>query len=212
MNSNTIRAGTMGELLEHSGDWLFVDIGFARSKKSCGYLLVEESADGGQESVIAEATTFGDLTRRAVALVEQAGPPLHLVIEAPLSAAFAGDGSPVGRTCEKKDGKTRYWYVGLGCSVLVAGLYLLRAISKAARKREVRVFEGLVSFKERTKSSNHIADVEALKAVVWSGGTVGGRFCDAASLNGDTSGVLESTLALLGLDSTPPPIIEAIPG
>ena len=50
---------------------------------------------------------------------------------------------------EKRDSKTRYWYVGLGCSLLVASLYFIERLKQVVIKREVRVFEGFISFKER---------------------------------------------------------------
>jgi hypothetical protein len=131
-------------------------------------------------------------------------------LEAPLSVAFGADGNPMGRSIEKQKGGTRYWYVGLGCSVLVANLYLLKAVSDAHPVREVRLYEGFVSFKNNAKRSSHIGDVQALKAVVWSGGREGGSFSEPIPLEGSRDARLTSTLALLGLDADPPPIIEGV--
>lgn len=200
-----IRAGTHAELREHLGDWAFIDLGFSHSAKTCGYLFMSSIGDEAMSAI-----TYGEMTSRVLELAQQAGPPLHLVLEAPLSAAFDAAGNPVGREIEKDGAATRYWYVGLGCSVLVASLYLLTALRDATRAREVRIFEGLVSFKDQTKASDHQADVAAMKRVVWSGGQLEGRFISPTPLQGRSTRVLTSTLALLGLDPTPPPIVQVI--
>jgi hypothetical protein len=201
----------MAELHDRTADWLFVDMGFSRDRKSCGYLFVPASTGASEGGAQAEAVTFGVLTQKLVALAAQDGVPIHLVLEAPLSAAFGSDGNPLGRVCEKQDAKTRYWYAGLGCSVLVASLYLLRSLVASAPQREVRIFEGLVSFKSDTMPTDHVADVKDLMQVVWSGGTVGGRFRLPEALESGGDAVIESILALLGLDPTPPPIVEVHP-
>jgi len=207
MNQPIIRAGTMAELQSHSGDWLFVDIGFAGKRKTSGYLFIQGLTD--HQEFLAEAVTYGELTDRTISLVQEATEtPLHLVIEAPLSAAFAPNGNPLGRVGEKRGNTTRYWYVGPGCSVLVASLYLLKAIVDTKPRREVRVFEGLVSFKDQGVASCHKTDVEALKEVVWSQGQTGGKLYEPAALECVGEPKIESTLALLDCDPTPPPIVE----
>lgn len=207
--TSIIRAGTMAELRQRGGDWAFVDVGFSRSSKTCGFLHVPGTAASRGEPT-AVTLRFGELVRKVVELAQQDGPPLHLVLEAPLSAAFGADGNPLGRSVEKQASATRYWYAGLGCSVLVASLYLLKAVSEARPAREVRLYEGFVSFKDSAKASNHVGDVQALKAVVWSGGLGGGAFHEPAPLEGYGNALVTSTLALLGLDANPPPIIEGI--
>ncbi|MCH8275489.1 MAG: hypothetical protein IH851_11945 [Armatimonadetes bacterium] len=208
MSQQRIRSGTIDELRAHTGDWLFIDIGFARGKKTCGYLLVRAGGELAGTEHPAKAVTYGSLTREVVLLVQKEGPPLHFVIEAPLSVAFGADGNPLGRTAEKRDNQTRYWYVGLGCSVLVASLYLMQAVIEAKPAREVRMFEGLVSFRDRFEKSDHAADVEALKQVVWSGGNGHGMFREPAAVDCQGGSHIASTMALLDLDSTPPPIVE----
>jgi hypothetical protein len=59
-----------------------------------------------------------------------------------------------------------------------ASLSLLKAIADAKPQREVRLFEGLVSFKNRDEESCHKSDVEAMKEVVWSAGEIGGKLCE----------------------------------
>lgn len=154
-----IRAGTVNEVHPESGDWVFVDLGFAQDgQKSCGLL----------EPNKAPATyTFGGLVHRLKTLLVDGQLPLNLVLEAPLSVAFSSQGNPLGRLVEKRrDGRTRYWYVGLGCSVLTSATYLLRQLTDSPRTRDIRLFEGFVSFKPKGQSSDHGADVLALRQVV----------------------------------------------
>lgn len=154
----SIRAGRTIEAHPESGEWVFVDPGFAQDGSRSSALLVS-----GQPELL----TFGDLKARLLALAVEGEAPMNLVIEAPLSVAFSASGNPAGRSIERRGGKSRYWYVGLGCSVLTSAFYLLRAITDARRTREVRLFEGLVSFKPKGAASNHCEDVLQLKRVVW---------------------------------------------
>ena len=201
----TIRAGTMKELTDPTGDWCFVDIGFAGKAKSCGYLLATFGHDTIDKPF---KMTYGELGDTLCSLVVQSGPPLHLVLEAPISSAFTPQNNPVGRSIEKAGSKTRYWYVGLGCSVLVSSLYLIKRLAELDRNRELRIFEGFVSFKDRNQQSDHIQDVRAMKRVVWSRGADGGDFCEPIALSSANGSMVRSTMELLGLDATPPPIIR----
>lgn len=192
-----IRAGRIGEATRSSGDWLFVDVGFASRSRSCGLL----SGEGEPIEL-----TFSQAKAHLVDQAALAGPPLNIVLEAPLSVAFAPTGNPAGRSIELRDGKSRYWYVGLGCSVLVAATYLIRAISDASRAREVRLFEGLVSFKPRGLVSNHRNDVSLLRDVVW--GTPGvGRVVAPSELAASPDHMLRSAFAVSGMDYGVPPVI-----
>lgn len=194
-----ICAGTMKQLRERKGDWIFVDIGFSNKSKTCGFLHVNRCG----ETIRQGAMTFGCLRKSIIKLVKDSGPPLHLVLEAPLSTAFDDLGNPLGRKLEKRGSETRYWYVGLGCAVLVACLYLLKAIKDAKRARDVHLFEGFVSFKKGAGRSDHLRDVRALKDAVWSDST---SFYDTCYM--DRSANISATLALLGFDDMlPPPII-----
>lgn len=204
-----IRSGTMNELKTPSGDWCFVDVGFSSDKKTCGYLLATVGAE--ERSQGAREVTYAVLGDVIAALLGEPRGPLHLVLEAPISAAFTRDGNPLGRSIEKRGQQTRYWYVGLGCSVLVATLYLLKRLIAEERKRELRVFEGFVSFKKRDSTTGHANEAEAMKAVVWSGGQTGGDFCVARTSRTTPGGTIGSTLELLGLDPTPPPIVRVNP-
>lgn len=155
-----IRAGTPAEVHRHSGVWVFVDLGFAEKARSCGLLI----GDGMPEEV-----SYSQLKTRLLEVIATDAKPLNLLIEAPLSVAFNEHGNPTGRVFEKREGRTRYWYVGLGCSVLVAATYLLRAIHETNPNREIRLFEGFASFKPKGVRSSHSEDVLNLRKVIWDG-------------------------------------------
>ena len=191
-----IRAGFIEEALPNSGEWIFVDPGFAKDKsRSCGLLT------GSGEC---ELVTFADLRARLVALATSNEGPMNLVIEAPLSVAFSALGNPGGRSFELRDGKTRYWYVGLGCSVLTSATYLLRAITDAKRNREIRLFEGFVSFKPKGIASDHCKDVLDLRGVVWGEEVVG---CIASAKPLDPLHSIFSSFAVAGMNYGVPPIV-----
>ena len=74
-----IRAGQLDEAHKGSGEWVFVDPGFAMDgRSSCG--LLEASA--GRKS---EAVAFSKLKKRLETIAIDGDQPLNLVIEAPLS-------------------------------------------------------------------------------------------------------------------------------
>jgi hypothetical protein len=62
--------------------------------------------------------------------------------------------------------KTRYWHSGPGCFIMVATMYLIRAISEASPTSPIRLFEGFVSHKDRADGTDHRLDVELLREVV----------------------------------------------
>src|SRR4051794_21199759 len=109
---------------------VFLDVGFAAAKRSSGLFF----GDGD-----AKCFEFAEARDQIVEHVKRAASLTNLVIEAPLSVCFNKNGNPTGRRFEKEtsDGntKTRYWYTGLGCSVLVAATYLIRRITEAAPKK-----------------------------------------------------------------------------
>ncbi len=193
-----IRPGTPAEANRHSGAWVFVDLGFAEKKKSCGLLL----GDG-----IPEEVTFSQLNARLLEVIASSERPLNLLVEAPLSVAFTKDGNPTGRAIEKRGSHTRYWYVGLGCSVLVGATYLLRAIYEANLQREIRLFEGLVSFKPKGIRSSHSNDVVNLRQIVWGDNAVSGHVLSAEKLLVSNKHKLSSAFAVAGMDFGVPAVV-----
>jgi len=131
--------------------------------------------------------------------------PINLVIETPLSVSFDSNGNPKGRKIEKQNNKTRYWYVSLGTTVMVAAMYLLRAIVDLQPTTEVRLFEGFVSFKDRNKSSNHSRDVLALRDVVINGDR--DAIIAPEALKIDDSDLLQSAFLVAGVDLGIPPVL-----
>ena len=156
-----IVAGTPEQIKWTNDSWLFLDVGFSAGKPSSGLLI------GNGEPACVQ---FGEARRQIVEYVKGAKTPTNLVIEAPLSVCFNKNGNPVGRLIEKEvvEGRatTRYWYAGLGCCVMVAAMYVIRDISAASPTSQVRLFEGFVSYKDRTLKSDHRADVALLREVV----------------------------------------------
>lgn len=160
MATDRIRAGKRCEArLDDSADWLFVDMGFAQSDNtSCGIAFNRYAPC---------EVNFGKLVGRVTHHTKKACDlPLNLLIEAPLSVAFDQNGNPTGRKCIDPSGKNhRYWYEQPGVGMMVAALYLVRAVIDAGIGREVRLFEGFASFKGEGKS-DHKKDVEDLRNIV----------------------------------------------
>ena len=127
------------DINEGSGQWLIVDIGFSSTEPSCGVWNGME-----KPSVV----TFGDLLKLATREVQKAGPlPLNLLLEAPLSLAFQQNDNPIRRSCDSQGSQHRDWHVNAGSTTLVAAGYLLRALDGFQKQRNIRLFEGFVSFK-----------------------------------------------------------------
>src|ERR1700676_4521123 len=152
-----ITAGVKSDVVWGEVNWLFCDIGFSSKAKSCGLALGDEEP---------HPETFENACSWVVKSIRAQRTPLNLLIEAPLSVAFNKYRNPTGRTFELVGDQHRYWYVGAGCVVMTAALYLIRAIHDANINTEVRLFEGFVSFKERKTRSNHGADVHKLRNIV----------------------------------------------
>lgn len=135
-----------------------------------------------------------------------------LVIEAPLSVCFNKNGNPTGRRIEKEaiEGKTktRYWHAGLGCSVMVAAMYLIHAISEAAPNSHVRLFEGFVSYKDRADGTDHCGDVELLRQVVRDPTRFADCIVSGDDLQADPSDDIVSAFKVCGSDCGVPPVIR----
>ncbi len=197
-----IRAGTIEEVHRDSGEWVFVDIGFAVAARSCGVLV----GDGEPELL-----TFGETRRKLAELVSDSGGPVNLLLEAPLSVAFSARGNPTGRRVEKRGAQVRYWYVGLGTTVLLAAAYLLRDVANLNRDREIRLFEGFVSFKEKGVRSSHVEDVTKLRAAVYDEAGSVHRIFGAADLAMSRDDRIESAFAFAGMEFGIPPVVAIGP-
>jgi hypothetical protein len=199
LSLSVLRAGKPSEVEPNSGEWLFIDVGFSSNGKSCGVL----SGAG-----TAESLTFS----RAMQVLIRAGhpnpTPLNLLIEAPLSVAFSAAGNPVGRSIERLGSQHRYWYEGPGCLVMTSALYLLRGLCDSSPQREVRLFEGFVSFKPKGRPSSHCDDVVALRQVVWADKREDGAVVGAEGLAVSSSDRVFSAFAVANMDLGVPPVIR----
>ena len=195
----TIRAGTTRDLWR-PGDWVILDIGFSRDRPSCGLLIPGEKPC---------CVQFGDARQRISRLVARGRRPINLLIEAPLSVAFSTAGNPTGRSIERLKSQTRYWYSGLGCGVMVAALYLIHDLVTVRSRATVRLFEGFVSYKRKTRRSSHLRDVEALRKIVHQPKRHAGSIFPALSLPAAPGDLVRSAGDLCGFDFGIPIVIVA---
>lgn len=151
--------------------------------------------------------SFSQLRTELLEIVASDGKPLNLLIEAPLSVAFNAKGNPTGRSIERREKQSRYWYVGLGCSVLVAATYLLRAIYDAHADREIRLFEGLASFKPKGVRSSHSDDVLNLRSIIWEGASKSGSIIPPEKLVVLQEDQLLSAFLVAGMNFGVPPVV-----
>lgn len=133
---------------------------------------------------------------------------VNLVIEAPLSVCFSANGNPKGRSIERENKRTRYWYVGLGCAVMVASMYIVRAIADAEPSVPVRLFEGFVSYKKRGIKSDHALDVRLLREVVKDPIAFSECIVPADKLRTDRDDELLSAFDVIGLECGIPTVIQ----
>ena len=215
--ASKIVAGRADDINKNSGQWLIVDIGFSSTARSCG--VWDSSAD---EENPARAVTFAELKSIVIEEAQKAGTqPLNLLIEAPLSVAFQPNGNPTRRlsdTWTDVDGETqrRDWYVNAGAVTLIAASYLLRALHGCQRQREVRLFEGFVSFKsastghksEADREKEHKRDVRLLKDAVWD--DIGARRYAPEELGQEPHRRIESAFPFLD-ERLIPPVIRIEP-
>lgn len=195
-----IRAGTMDDLKRDSGDWLFVDVGFSSKKKSCGVLKNEECP---------MKKTFGNLVKLIIKEAQIPRQPLSLLLEAPLSVAFSNDGNPTYRSTDREPGKKpRDWWYNAGASMLLATGHLLRRVKDCGVRREVRLFEGFVSFKSAGSRSDHEADVLRLRCAAWDPMLKFVTCRDELIVPGNESDTLESAFKFAGMDFGLPPVVK----
>lgn len=198
MSTLELRAGTVEEVKESSGEWIFVDLGFSSKKPTCGLLV----GDGEPQEL-----TFANLLAKIAEACTTSERPLNLLLEAPLSVAFGANGNPIGRKCEKRGKETRYWYSGLACGVLVAANYLLRDVYTSSRQREIRLFEGFASFKPKGTRSSHKDDVLALRDIVWRRNSALGNIINPRDLKMSDEDEVFSAFRVAGMDFGVPPIV-----
>lgn len=193
-----LRAGSSEDLPGLDSLWCFLDIGFSASKPSCGLLV----GDGTPAELL-----FSEAKQQIIRICSTSDLPVSLVIEAPLSVSFSPEGNPRGRSIEKHGSQTRYWYVGLGCTVMTAAGFILCELAKLRGGPEIRLFEGFVSFKAKNTASNHSNDVLLLRDIAHGSG--GGSIIDGQNLAMGNKDHLESAFKAWGLDYGIPAAIVA---
>lgn len=194
-----INAGTKDQLNVESGSWIITDIGFSNRKRTCGLSFDLDDP---------VCVNFAELKSKVTDHIRRSQTPCNLLIEAPLSVAFDQNLNPIGRSIEKEGGKTRYWYVGLGCAVMTAALYLVREIHDAKLGKEVRLFEGFVTYKSKDENSDHLADVRLLREVVRDPERYADCIFDENSLKMTEDSRLVSTFEVAGLSTGVPLLIK----
>jgi hypothetical protein len=195
-----IRAGTAEQINWGDGNWIFLDVGFSNNVRSCGLVI---------GSGVPKCLKFSDAkaeVERAIANCSVS----HLVIEAPLSVCFDQRGNPTGRSIEIQDDQRRYWYVGPGCSVMIASFYLINELSRLTEGSSVVLFEGFVSYKS-AKRTGHREDVLALRDVVRDPNRFRESIYTADQLKKDPADELFSAFRVLGLDCGVPTVIKPSP-
>jgi hypothetical protein len=193
-----IVAGKKSQVLWGNGNWAFLDVGFANEARTCGYAFGNEPP---------RLLRFGEVREELVQVIAQSASPVNLVIEAPLSVAFDMHGNPKGRRIERQGKETRYWYVGLGCAVMTAALYIVRYIIESETSTTVKLFEGFVSFKQRGTNSKHMEDVNALRNAVKESTKLQDSSYSPVDLTIDNTDVLQSAFYVSGIDCGIPAVI-----
>jgi hypothetical protein len=194
-----IEAGQESEVEWGDGNWVFLDIGFAKSgNKTCGLLV----GDGP-----AVCVSFDEAQRQILNQTRESSSPVKLVIEAPLSVCFDQLGNPKGRKIEDSGNKRRYWYYGAGCAVMVAAMYLIRGIHNAKPRVPIRLFEGFVSFKDSATRSDHKQDVCLLRYIVRDPRKFSEAIYASNDLKADPTDRLVSAFCVSGLDCGIPVVI-----
>ena len=194
-----IKAGNVKDIRWSKGNWLIFDIGFSNRKESCALLFNNNKPNVYQ---------YNEAVTEVIELIHNHA-TVNLVIEAPLSVVFDRKGNPKGRTVEKKGTRTRYWYFGPGCTVLVATTYFMRRLIDSKLASNVRLFEGFVSYKEKGDVSDHLRDVKLLRKSIMSPDP--SQYCKSPSdLTLSDDDTIESAFKVAKMDFGVPPVIQGI--
>ncbi len=196
-----IVAGKKSEVYWGEGNWIILDIGFSNDGKTCGFALGDETT---------RLLRFGETRKLIIDQIMKQKGRVNLVIEAPLSVCFDLRRNPKGRSVEKQDLNSRYWYVGPGCVVMTAAMYLIHDIHEAIKHSpsvEVRLFEGFVSFKKG--ASDHRKDVQDLREIVKNAHLWQDKIYDPGQLKQGETDEIVSAFRVAGLDCGVPAVIVA---
>jgi len=201
MGARMIYAGKVTDISWAKGTWLILDIGFSNSKKTCGIIIGDSKADN---------LKFNDAIDEVIRIAREK-PLLNLVIEAPLSVAFDKLGNPKTRSIEKEGARNRLWYVGPGCAVLVAAMYLMRRLYDSRPSADIKLFEGFVSYKSKVARSSHSRDVELLRKAIKGRQTLKHHVIKPEDLKTDPDDNIRSAFEVMNMkdiDLGIPPVIK----
>jgi hypothetical protein len=200
--SAVIEPGTCDQIRWDDDTWIIWDVGFGEHVKSSGLLMPHMEP---------ECFRFSRAKHLIVEHVRNAKTLTNLVIEAPLSVCFNKDGNPTPRVSVERvevQGKTEFrrWYQAGG--IMIAAMYVIRAIADASPKQPVRLFEGFVSYKTKKVRSNHCRDVILLREVIKEPEKFSECIYSSESLQGDPTNNIESAFMLCGIDCGVPAVIK----
>src|SRR5258708_36039907 len=186
-----ISAGRASDVRWADESWIFLDIGFSNRNPTCGLSFGND---------LPQCVQFGVARKQILERIRSSSAGVDLLIEAPLSVCFDSKGNPKGRKIEREGSKHRYWYENLGCGMMVAATYLIRDIHDSIPRHPVRLFEGFISFKDRSLASNHINDVSLLRDVVRNPKKFPGCILTPEQLKSDPEDVITSAFRVGGMD------------
>jgi len=164
-----IRPGSVREI-DHLSECLVlaIDLGFSKSKRSCG--LAWKEGESGQTQT--NKFRFGECVDKVYRLLE-ARRKVVLIVEAPLSGRFDKDGNPLERgNFEQRNPNSarrthRYWYSGPGAAMCLAAVFFLRGLVRGLCEKpgeaslcEMVLYEGFITGKPG--ASDHSADAQEL--------------------------------------------------
>ena len=211
MAKYNIFAGTMDDITLDSNQWLIIDVGYSKRNPTNAIWR----SDGFLESMY-----FCQAKRHVIATARlNPDQPLHLAIEAPLSAAFDNCG-PATRLCDKwrnpdtRRLDTKSWVANAGASTLLLAEFLLRNLhEEKIGPRPIKLFEGHVSFKYKqdhefrfrgVAEDKHQADVLAIRHEIEHRNEA--NIFDETRLRQDENLTFKSPFGFLNEDLIPPVI------
>lgn len=144
-----------------------IDLGFSKSKKSCGVAWKDGKAGQSQSGNF----RFGECINKVCCLLKGHSKAV-LIIEAPLSGVFSESGNPVERGDFERQNQSsatvahRYWYSGPGAAMCLAAVFFLQELVCKLPKncREVVLYEGFLTFKRKAKK--HSCDAKDAKQLL----------------------------------------------
>lgn len=199
-----MRAGAHSEIRPDSGLWVIVDVGLSKNKTTG--LLVGNGP--------AKNLTFAEAREEISNAIQRSEMPVNLMIEAPTSLAFDRRGNPMPRFFEASgvfgDNGSRSWNTQPAPGVILAGLLQLRPLWDAReRLPEVRIFEGVATFRPRGTTGDHREDVTNLSRMV---AQPDPQFVfDAPTIQSRTDGNVVSLFPICGMDVGIAPAIVVPP-